>query len=436
MSQQQGTSGTQGINALNPPPPAQGGQQATNVTGGQQPQQPPQQPAGNQQALQDLLNKLQADFETQAQQQGLTLPTGGLASLINTAPPSVGSSASVANLQAGFGQFNQNAPPFAGNAWGTAGAAIGPLSLSAPNTPARSGFRSRNEFERVTGDIPIEKFSYGTANANWIDWASRFEKAVQVATNAHGRDRLEEICLLWISLKLNDEAQPIYAKCEHKDKSWPLLKAELGELFEDPKVQRLWARNMDAYKKPAEMSLQVYRANIIGLVHKYSPILIHDKKAYNQELYNRFVNGLPKDWKDYLDESIPFEKENLEAAYSQAVKYESLKERKDKVNFSAAAMSDAKKDGVRKMRRDLEKVKSQISKQLGGRRSDSSTEGSSSQSEDDLRAIQTADEDSDDYHKALVKSTSEAVAQALAASLKNVSIKPKSCKKSSHSKED
>ena len=80
----------------------------------------------------------------------------------------------------------------------------------------------------------MDQFQYGSPDADWIQWVERFERAVQVATNALGQARLEELCLLWVSLKLNDKAQPIYDKCQHKDSNWPLLKGELAEALEDP----------------------------------------------------------------------------------------------------------------------------------------------------------------------------------------------------------
>ena len=260
-----------------------------------------------------------------------------------------GAAAAPNNIQAAFNAFSQNVPPFQGNRWG---------SSSAPSTPGGSS-GARAQFERVTGELPIDKFPYGTPEADWVQWCERFEKAVQVATNAHGQDRLEELCLTWIPLKLNEEAQPIYDKCEHKNGSWPLLKAELAEALEDPAIRRKWARHMDAYKKPASMSLQIYRANIIVFVNKYSPALLADSTAYNMELYNRFIHGLEKDWRDYIEESIPYKKESLDNAYSQALKYEARMAKKS-VEFSAAAMTDAEKDGMEKIRLDLEKVKTQL----------------------------------------------------------------------------
>ena len=220
--------------------------------------------------------------------------------------------------------------------------------------------RQRNEFERVTGDIPIEKFPYGEPGADWSDWAVRFEKAVKAATNAYGQVRLGELCLMWISLKLPEAAQPIYNKCRNKDADWDQLKIELEEGLEDPKMRRDWVRNVGAYKKPQDISLQVYRAKVTGYVHKYSPAVVNDTKAYNEELYNRFVHGLEVDWREYIEESIPYGKETIDNAYNQALKYEAKLEKKQ-VQFTGAAMTDSEKDTMERIRLDVEELKTNLS---------------------------------------------------------------------------
>ena len=237
------------------------------------------------------------------------------------------------------------------------------------------------QFEKVVGDIPVEKFPYGTPNADWGQWSVRFERAVQVATNAHGQSRLEELYLLWISLKLSDEAQPIYARCEHKDTNWLLLKAELAEALEDPLFRRKWARYKDAYKKPHDMSLQVYQAKITSLVNKYSPALATDPSSYSMELYIRFVNGLEPDWREYIEESTPYGKETLDNAYCQALKYEAkLAKKLARPCGAAAALSFARKDSLEQMQLDLERMKIQREADLD---SNSNSESDSDSEEED-----------------------------------------------------
>ena len=345
------------------------------------------------------------------------------------------------SLQAGFSAFSQNCPPNHGNRWGG-------HSRGRGGRGGHSHGGGDQHFERVSGELPIEKFPYGTPDADWGEWVLRFEKAVQVATNAADRARLEELCLMWISLKLNDEAQPIFDKCTHKDRNWPLLRVELAEALEDPMVKRRWARHMDAYKKPSSMSLQIYRAKIIGFVNKYSPALAHDPAAYSMELYNRFVNGLAVDWREYIEESIPYSKESLDNAYSQALKYEA-KLAKKSVEFdgaTAAAMANADKDGTEKMRLDSREGRKGSSpypnRGRDSRQSSSSSSGSSrSRSnsggyrKNDFRAIQTTDEDSDsEFNSKLVESATAAFSQALSSSMKGLSVRSKGSKKGSHSK--
>ena len=231
---------------------------------------------------------------------------------------------------------------------------------------------------------------------------------------------------MWIPLKLAAGAQPIYNKCEHRDKNWPLLRAELAEALEDPRIKRRWARHPDAYKKPANVTLQVYRANIIGYVNKYSPAVVADKEAYSMELYNRFVNGLEVDWREYLEDTIPFGKETLDNAYNQALKYEG-KLAKKLVDFTAAAMSDAEKDHFEKMRHDIEQIKTQVSQLAAkvAKRSDNWRSGSPEKEKEDSEEDET-DEDSDTEATLCFKEQmAEAVAEAMSKSLEGLSVRPK-----------
>ena len=216
-----------------------------------------------------------------------------------------------------------------------------------------------------------------------------------------------------------------------------MLKAELAEALEDPAIRIKWARHMDAYKKPASMSLQIYRANIIGFVNKYSPALMVDPAAYNIELYNRFIHGLEKDWRDYIEESIPYRKESLESAYSQALKYEAKMANKSG-EVSAAAMSHAEKDRMERIRRDLEKVKIRLKAAKAEKSSSSTSSGNGSNSDSDshvFQAIQATDGDSDsEFKEWWIKSTTAAITEAMKSGMKGLSVKPKSSKNRYRSK--
>ena len=424
------------------------------------------------------LEELISEFSATATRHGVVVPPALQAALSAPSTPGGRGTLNESAIREGNAAFDTNAPQNFGNRW-----------ADGASGPARLNPRSRNEFERVTGDIPIEKFPYGTPGADWGQWSQRFEIAVQASTNAYGRERLEELCLLWIPLKLNEEAQPIYSKAEYKGRDWNLLQAELAEAFEDPRILRQWARKPDAYKKPAGMSLQVYKANIIGYVHKFSPHILGNKNAYAMELYNRFTNGLEADWKEYIQESIPYGKETLDNAYSQALKYEDKLASKSAikaVGFTGAAMTDAEKDSMEKMRLDLEQVKTQLkaqslhrsrdqyrssskqgkgssekkakepedgktfrknspypkqrsaSRQSGSGRSTGRSRSGSTHSKNSFRAVQTEAEDSDaEVHAAFVQKTSDAIAKAVADSLQGLSLKVKDkTKKKSRTKKE
>ena len=223
------------------------------------------------------------------------------------------------------------------------------------------------------------------------------------------------------------------------------MKNELADKLEDPRIRRQWHRQKDAYKKPANISLQVYKANIIGMVDKYSPGLALDKNSHTLELYNRFVAGLETDWREYIEEAIPYTKETIDNAYSFALKYEAkLKRKAVDLVPTAGAMKNVERDRMERTILDVEKLKmkekereaqASWSKENQGRRSkERSSDETSSSSEcswSNSGAFRKSDfqamsEDSDgEAMKELIEKTSQAVTQALAAGMKGMSLRPK-----------
>ena len=226
--------------------------------------------------------------------------------------------------------------------------------------------RRREPYERVPGDIPIEKFNYGSDEEDWPGWVSRYEEAVAATTNAQGEDRLEQLYLKWISIKIGKKGQPMYDRCKHKRKDWKGLKAELAIAFEDPRIKRRWARYPDAYRRPSGTSLEAYKATVIGYVNRFSPAIAADPDAYKVELFNRFVRGLDRGYQEFIEDTIPYGKETIDNAYNQALKYEAKQAKVKEVSFAdsftGAAMTHAETDKVEKIRLDVEKLKVALDK--------------------------------------------------------------------------
>ena len=274
---------------------------------------------------QEQWSALVADFQEKARILGKQIPLNILATLTNEANGNPVPSSEDVRMDDNDDDLQQN--PSRGLNF------VGHEDWQSTSSTTRS---NRTSFEKVTHDIPIEKFPFGVPGADWTEWSMRFELAVQAATNAQGRDRLEALCLLWISLKLNDEAMPLYNQCPSKKTEWVSLKAELEEAFEDTHVKRLWVRSLEAFKKPEDMSLQVYKAKVMGMVSKYSPATLNDAEAHEAELYSRFVGGLGKKLREYIEESVSFGEETLDEAFHLALKYE--EKLKKSADFAGAAM--------------------------------------------------------------------------------------------------
>ena len=222
---------------------------------------------------------------------------------------------------------------------------------------------TRSNKERTPSEIPVEKFEYGSVNADFAEWVNLFEVAVRTATNAVGQARQEELFLQWVSLKMNEAARPIFHNCPSRSTNWLQLKKELNEGFEDPDVKRRWARDPEAYMRPKGMSLQVYKAKVLSLVNKYSPWVINHPIAYQMELYTRFLNGLDKTCRDYVDEAIAYGKESIDTAYNAACKFESKQEKGEEGSFTAGAISDSRRERMRKMEHQMEEIGKRVKEQ-------------------------------------------------------------------------
>lgn len=272
--------------------------------------------------------------------------------------------------------------------------------------------RSGGVFEETPQNIPIEAFEYG--EDDWDDWSENFESAVEAATNAQGRDRIEELCLLWISLKLSASAYRIFNRCENRGKDWSLLKKELATAFEDPSKKRRWARYLDAFKKPQDMPLPVYKAKVIQYVNRYNKAIVNDGEAYRMALYTRFVDGLEEDWRQYIEDSIPYGKEKLENAYSQALKYEAKLSKSG--TLGALKVTEAKKKKLKRIQHDLDSLKAQV-KKTGKVRSSKRREEDVSDSgdeESDSRD-EESDQEDDESDQDESESNDDSLAQAMMA---------------------
>ena len=115
------------------------------------------------------------------------------------------------------------------------------------------------------------------------------------------------------------------------------------------------------------------------------------------ELYNRFVHGLDLDCKEYIEDSIPYGEESLDNAYSQALKYEEKKQKRESKDDKkeakgvAAALSQSKDDMLQSMRREIDELSTRLdslNRREDGGSGSSASDGSSSDSE--MPALQAA----------------------------------------------
>ena len=264
-------------------------------------------------------------------------------------------------------------------------------------------------FERVTGDIPIEKFPYGKPKADWTKWSRRFDRAVQAATNAFGRDRLEELCLIWIALKLPEDTQPIYSKCVYKDNEWrdyieesiPYGKESIGMAYNqalkykhkiaNKKVDFTGAAMTDSEKNDFK-KMQLDMAEVQSKLERQEA----EKAKWRDRYENRRSRGTDRCSDRHRDERSQSKQGARQAKDGQKVTYG--RDRRGGASSSRSGSGDKPKG--RGFRDSPHHSKSRSSSGRSG--SSFGSRSSRDRDSDNLRAIETADEDSEyDEKKAL-----------------------------------
>ena len=133
--------------------------------------------------------------------------------------------------------------------------------------------------EKAANSIPVEAFR--PDEDDFDEWVERFERAITLATNVTDKRRKDELCLNWISLKLDDRARIMLGNC--KEKEWAKLKVELKDLLIDPQEKYNWRARRATITWDGKESFHVLAANIIRAVDKYDP-----KGNKEQEYFFRF----------------------------------------------------------------------------------------------------------------------------------------------------
>ena len=171
--------------------------------------------------------------------------------------------------------------------------------------------------------INIEQFSSTDDDQDFVIWINQFEEAVKMQLNPHSKERHWKQCLKWLPLSLASDAYAIWQRANSRNDNWLSLRAELEESFEDAE----WKSDMKAYIWDEIQPLCVYRAKVERYVDTFDKELISDPDGRSQ-YYTRFVNGLPEDYAEFVNLSIPAKCLDINKALEACLRFQSAKKRK------------------------------------------------------------------------------------------------------------
>ena len=147
--------------------------------------------------------------------------------------------------------------------------------------------------ERPACALPIEDFRSDIDDFD--SWVELFESAVKVAHPAADEGALEALNLMWLRLKIDDEARTIYGSAT--ETTWINVKKELKMLLVNPEERYSWLARRSTIMWDGKESLHALATRIQRAVNKFDP----DNPAKDREYFIRFRLSLPPEYKKAVD---------------------------------------------------------------------------------------------------------------------------------------
>ena len=150
--------------------------------------------------------------------------------------------------------------------------------------------------ERGASSIPCPEYNHKTDNFD--SWIIKFEKAVDVATNAPTHARRQVLYKQWLPLKLDKEAEAILHQVP-ATLSYDDTIARLKELLIDDTEIYKWKSYQTTIIWDKVESFQALATRVTTAVDKYEKDLNATGKAWSY--FFRFRAALPKNYQDQID---------------------------------------------------------------------------------------------------------------------------------------
>ena len=181
------------------------------------------------------------------------------------------------------------------------------------------------EFSRHI-DIKIFSTQSGQDIALWL---KRFQRAVDAALKADATDDQKKAAYLrYLPTKLDDDALTSYENSGALD-NWDNLKVELISKLSDPSKAQSFQNRLDSIRWDEESSLISYENKILASIQNYDPDIAQNETLFKRESFKRFMAGLPKNYRTFVDAGLALRDYDITKARERAEKYQDFLSRND-----------------------------------------------------------------------------------------------------------
>ena len=146
--------------------------------------------------------------------------------------------------------------------------------------------------ERATNNIPVEEFRPDFHD--FKEWIDRFEKAVDLATNAGTDARKHALYKSWLPLRLDDSTRMLLGSCDTAA-AWDALKTELRGLLITEEEKYNWRAGKKKIVWDGKENFHVLAARVKRTIDMY------EAQPRETDYYKSFREALPRNYRQAID---------------------------------------------------------------------------------------------------------------------------------------
>ena len=211
--------------------------------------------------------------------------------------------------------------------------------------------------ERGASSIPCNDFQSG--KDDFESWIEKFQSAVNVATNAATDARKHALYLLWLPLKLDEEARAVLKQVPENTNYTNTITLMKDLLIDEVEVYK-WRAMKSQITWDGKESFQALSTRVKSAVDKYEKELTEESKVW--AYFFRFRAALPEVYQDFIDVSLAKDDKTIDNAKELALRVQMTQRDKSgeakQVTFTGAAMAD---DRIHALELEMAKLNTQLS---------------------------------------------------------------------------